>query len=298
MRSIRKKNKVMSVITLEQIIKGEQWIGLGIAGNQAGHLSEAGEDSDFANIKAEENAPKGMFPWYLPGDSVIGQNPLSSDRVRLLDGDPLQPEPEVGLVVEFLYSKKEGVLVEGINVLAFGAFNDCSRRVEAPKISLKKNWGIDSKGLSEALISISDFDTVGGELDSYRLVCYLERDGELIQYGMDTPVSDYCYFNEQLSNWMVDQLNSQKDEGPLENLSELMRGKHINYGVIGIGATCYTEVGNGDERFLKDEDRVVVCVYKGGELPQNEVVRMLKQSSFSKDARLLVLKQNAYRNTP
>ncbi len=53
----------------------------------------------------------------------------------------------------------------------FGAYNDCSLRIEgASKISHKKNWGACSKGLSETLIPIDNFEwRCNGPL-SYRLV--------------------------------------------------------------------------------------------------------------------------------
>jgi len=284
----------MNIKTLEEITQGEEWIGLGLAGNQAGHLSEAGEDSDFANVKADENAPKGIFPWYIPGiDSAISEDPLSTDKIQLLEGDPLQPEPEIGLVVEFNYSDREGRLLEGIQVLAFGAFNDCSRRVIEPKISLKKNWGMNSKGLSETLVVIKDFEKVGGQIDNYRLVSYLVRDGKLLQYGQDTPVSEYCYLNKTLTNWIVSQINTQEDFGPLENLAELIGEKKVRYGVIGIGATCYTELGNSDARFLKRGDTTIVCAYDTSVMDLAEVERYLAAETATQNSQLLVLSQQA-----
>ena len=44
----------------------ENFLGLGIAGNFALHLAQAGELEDFKDIITEdEAAPKGMFPFYL-----------------------------------------------------------------------------------------------------------------------------------------------------------------------------------------------------------------------------------------
>lgn len=48
----------------------KKMIGLGVAGNFAGHLEQAGEDADFVNvITASANAPKGIFPTYVPADT-------------------------------------------------------------------------------------------------------------------------------------------------------------------------------------------------------------------------------------
>ena len=42
------------------------WFGFGVAGNFAGHLEQAGEAVDFTNVESAGNAPKGIFPWYVP----------------------------------------------------------------------------------------------------------------------------------------------------------------------------------------------------------------------------------------
>ncbi len=44
-----------------------EYVGFGVAGNFAHHLQQAGEIVDFVNVVVdEENAPKGIFPFYLP----------------------------------------------------------------------------------------------------------------------------------------------------------------------------------------------------------------------------------------
>ena len=47
------------------------WFGFGVAGNFAGHLEQAGEAVDFTNVESAGNAPKGIFPWYVPGYDVL-----------------------------------------------------------------------------------------------------------------------------------------------------------------------------------------------------------------------------------
>ena len=133
------------------------WFGLGVAGNFAGHLEQAGEAVDFANVAdavpAGHPAPKGIFPWYVPGhDSFLGEFPLSHDALIVpkpgADDGPLnlQIEPEVGLACEVVWA---GDTVVTLRPFALGAFNDCSiRRPGAPKISYKKNWGPASKGVA------------------------------------------------------------------------------------------------------------------------------------------------------
>lgn len=286
--------------TLAEITKGQNWVGLGIAGNQAEHLNQAGEADDFKDVVALENAPKGIFPWYLPGsDSFLAVNPLSSSKINLNGDDPLQPEPEIALVVKFQYAdstETSDKVLDGLSVIGFSAFNDCSRRIPAAKISHKKNWGEASQGMAEAVIPINDFTTAGGAIDQYRLCCYLERDGELLQYGKDTAVSDYCYLNETLVEWIVKQINTQTDNGPLEAIGAMLAESKPAYGVIGIGATCYSDFGNSEQRFLEADDTIIVAAYDSRQLSKNDVEkRLAKDQSPSCDDSLIILRQAAVR---
>lgn len=282
----------MKIVTLDEITQGEDWVGLGIAGNQAEHLVQAGEADDFKEVVALENAPKGMFPWYIPGaDSFLGVNPLSHDKLNNNGEGFLQPEPEIALVVKFDYSDSDESLLDGISVLGFSAFNDCSRRVVATKISQKKNWGAASQGMAKEILSINDFAGKGGSIDSYRLSCYLKRDGELLQYGKDTAVTDYCYSNQTLVDWMVKQINTQQDHGPLEPIGKMLATSRHSYGVIGIGATCYSEFGNSDVRFLKENDEIFVIAYDGDQHTCTELEALISENTLPKSNALMVILQ-------
>ncbi|CAM2011648.1 DUF5718 family protein [Acanthopleuribacter pedis] len=236
-------------------------IGFGVAGNFAGHLEQAGEASDFVKVAVSDaRAPKGLFPFYVPGvsDSFLGVYPLSSERILVpAQGGNLQIEPEVALLVDVTY---DGGRVVGLNPRRFGAYNDCSiRKPNARKISEKKNWGPESKGLAGNLIEIDRF-SAGGVMDRYRLCCYLHRDGRLDTYGLDSPLLGYSYFYEQLIAWMIDKLNTQQDAGPLENLADLLAlANHPAQAVISIGATKYTPFG--ETTFLQPDDQVWVVAY-------------------------------------
>jgi len=242
-------------------------IGLGVAGNFAGHLEQAGEASDFVGVEVKEaQAPKGIFPFYVPpGDgtskSFLHTFPIASDRIQMEDpDDTLQIEPEVALLCRLEY-EGEGADKRVVRVVPerFGAHNDCSiRREGAPKISHKKNWGPNSKGTSNALLPIDRF-APGGVLDHYRLVSYLERDG-LHLYGVDSAVSSYSYFHEKLLDWLVEKMNTQQDAGPLESIRDwLAVAAHPERALISIGATRYTEFG--ETTFLEPGDRSIVVVY-------------------------------------
>ena len=46
-------------------------IGFGVAGNFAGHLEQAGEATDFLNVKVENAIqPKALFPFYIPSPNA------------------------------------------------------------------------------------------------------------------------------------------------------------------------------------------------------------------------------------
>ena len=253
-------------------------IGLGVAGNIAGHLDQAGESIGFESDKEEENdAPKGLFPFYIPSNEgkFFEVYPISSDTISFPEvGDNLQLEPELGIICKVHYENK---LIKSLTPLSFGAFNDCSiRKLDVPKLSMKKNWGSNSKGISETLIDIDKFSQ-GGILDNYHIVSYIRREGTLIQYGQDSPVTDYSYLYDELLTWMVSKMNTQSDEGILEPILNLF--SHANYpdhAIIGIGATNYTDFGKTN--FLKKGDETLVVIYSNQVYDINKIESMLESN--------------------
>ena len=81
-------------------------IGFGVAGNFAGHLEQAGEASDFVNVKVKDAIqPKAIFPFYVPHieNSFLNVFPISHHQIQFPDGaDNLQIEPEVCLILRRL----------------------------------------------------------------------------------------------------------------------------------------------------------------------------------------------------
>lgn len=234
-------------------------IGLGVAGNFTGHLEQAGEARDFSGLDLKDpNAPKGVFPFYVPGggDHFLNTFPLDSSAIALPEGADLQLEPELSLLCELRY---EGPRVVDVVPTAFAAYNDCSiRREGARKISEKKNWGANSKGVSATRIALDRFEP-GCVLDDYRIACLLVRDGEVHPYGVDSPVSGYTYFYERLRTWLVDRLQHQRDEGPLEDLGQwLQRAGHPRRALLSVGATRYTDFGERSYLRVGDEAHVIV----------------------------------------
>lgn len=244
------------------------WFGFGVAGNFAGHLEQAGEAGDFVGVRTEGTAPKGIFPWYVPGhDGLLGEFPLSHDALMVPaegpdDGGPLnlQIEPEVGLACDVVWA---GDTMVSLRPFALGAFNDCSiRRPGARKISDKKNWGPASKGVAREFFDAHDL-TPDGPTATLRLMCHLRTaDGRHHEYGVDSPLLGYSYYGEVLLDWITERLANQKGSPgtPLEDVGALMVASgHPRQVLIGIGATRYTPYG--ESTFLTVGDEGIVRVY-------------------------------------
>ena len=270
----------------------------GVAGNFTGHLEQAGEASDFVNVKGAANAPKAIFPTYLPkaeaGASVTGLSesayaapdflhtfPFDSSKIIFPKGEQkVQVEPECALIFQATW---EGTKLTGLKPLCFGASNDCSIRKEgAKKISQKKNWGAASKGLSENLIPVDGFEE-GCVLDDYRIASFLVRDGKVYVYGEDSAVRNYSYIYGQLIDWMLEKFNGQKDEGPAEDIhSYLVEAGCPAQIMVSIGATRYTDWG--EHNFLQSGDRTVILVYPESLYSQEDILKAVENGDLDNPA--------------
>lgn len=239
--------------------------GLGVAGNFAGHLEQAGEARDFVNVSASSaSMPKGIFPWFAPRSGTFLEGfPLSSDTLTVprIDGDGrIQIEPELGLVAGVSYDD-EG-RVQALQPQLLVAFDDCSiRREGARKISEKKHWGAASKGVAASGFAVSDL-SLDGIAGSLRLACLMVRDGTAHVYGVDSAVASYTLFGEELLAWLVDRLREQRaaDDTPLEDVGALLRASGQPRRVlIGVGASRYEPFG--ETTFVQVGDEAVVVVY-------------------------------------
>jgi hypothetical protein len=233
-------------------------IGLGVAGNFTGHLEQAGEAKDFLDIYTEhKNAPKGIFPFYVPNaKNFLNVFPLSSSTIVMSDKLLLQPEPEVALLCTLIYEDNR---IKTIIPKYFAAYNDCSIRTDATKISKKKNWGENTKGLSDKYIPIDRF-TTGGVMDNYNLVCFLKRNNTIFLYGENSEIRTYSYFYKQLLTWLIDRINSQRDYGPLENIHDYIEiAGYPSEAIVSIGATRYTEFGK--KTYVQRDDEIFIIVY-------------------------------------
>ncbi|OED46934.1 hypothetical protein ACH42_03410 [Endozoicomonas sp. (ex Bugula neritina AB1)] len=258
-------------------------IGLGVAGNFAGHLEQAGEAADFVAVEVKEAiAPKAIFPFYVPSEKAdfLATYPLSSDTiVPPNDADNLQIEPEVALLCDIHYEDDK---VSALTPIKFAAYNDCSiRKPNAKKISEKKNWGQQTKGVASNMIELDHLEQ-GGVLDRFRIASFHKRGDSVERYGEDSPVVGYSYFHQKLLNWIIDRMNNQQDVGPAEDIAAHMANAgHPEQALISIGATRYTEYG--ETNFLKSGDTSIVVVYDGEQYSQEQVIDMAHSQSFPTD---------------
>lgn len=280
----------------------EHHFGLGVAGNFAGHLEQAGEAADFVNVSpTAAAAPKGIFPWYAPGsDTFLGTPPLDAGRIVLPASDEplnLQIEPEAGVLFEVRYAG-DGT-VSALRPTALGAFNDCSiRRAGATKISHKKNWGPASKGLARRLFAVDDLDAAGAT-GRLRLASFLRRDGAAHAYGVDSPLAGYSYYGTTLIDWLIDRLNAQRGAPgtPLEDVGALLAAAgRPERMVVGIGATRYTALG--ESTFLDAGDTSLVVVYDGGLHAPADIERAVAEGAEDALEAASVLTQRVEAATP
>ena len=246
----------------------------GVAGNFTGHLEQAGEAADFVNVKTKEaNAPKAVFPTYIPnGKDCVPDYlkifPFDSRKIIYPVGQTkLQIEPECAVLFRAIWENNE---VKKLEPLGFCASNDCSiRREDAKKISMKKNWGECSKGVSDNIIEIS-------------------------AYGEDSAIKDYSYVYTKLTDWLIEKFNSQKDEGPAENInSYLISAEKPEEILVSIGATRYTDYGK--ENFLSDGDHSIVVLYPASKYSYEDVKKMILENNLD-DKDISVLDQTVVNN--
>jgi hypothetical protein len=283
------------------------WFGFGVAGNFAGHLEQAGEAGDFVGIGVEGvEAPKGIFPWYVPEGGEPGVVPeflhafpisaVTVSRPAMTEVN-LQIEPEVALLARVEYA--EDGTVGALHPEAIGAFNDCSiRRDGAAKISHKKNWGAASKGLAARLLPVEDLRPEGVTA-TYRLACFLRRGEETHAYGIDSALPDYTYYGDRLIDWITDRLNHQQGAPgtPLESVGEYLRAAgNPDQIVVGIGATRYTAFG--ESTYLELGDDAIVIVYDASVTSPDEVAAAVTAGTEAELPAASVLRQRVVPGGP
>lgn len=272
--------------------------GLGVAGNVAGHMAQAGE---AATTDGEQKTPAAVFAFYVPEGSkerlfrnlgsktsLLRKEAASRDTLRLeaelerLERFPVttdlieypdcegaakvQVEPEMALLCDIVYRSHslEGKTVEALLPRKIAAFNDCSIRElrGSEKLSERKNWGFGSKGISLDgfdLASVREFEA-GGLASRLALTSYVKRDGKVHQYTETAPGRNYLLYHGPLLDWIRDQLNDQRDADKWEDMAQLLRAANYPSSMwIALGAGEYTAWGQ--ENYIQPKDETVVVVF-------------------------------------
>lgn len=255
----------------------DKYLGFGIIGNFANHLTQAKEADDFINID-DDGVPKGLFPFYIPNnDTFLGRYCINNSSIIVPNGVNynIQAEPELCIECDVIYKDS---LVFNIVPKFFSAFNDASIRniSHAKKLSEKKNFSNASKGCG-SMISIDTF-SVGGICDRYSITSFLVCDNEIYQYGDNSKLLSYTYFYDKLLEWIIYKLNTQEDYAVLENLNKIIRDANFpNRMLIAVGATSYTNIG--ETRYLRDGDEISVIVYDHNKYSNEDIMQLIKNGA-------------------
>lgn len=256
--------------------KWNRTFGLGVAGNVAGHMEQAGEAGPSDANDPPPKTPAGVFAFYVPKPEItVGESKELSDRAKRLSVFPvlnavvefprvgasrIQVEPEIGLYVDIVYND-ERTKIDHLIPRRVTAFNDCSIRALEGSVSLsqRKNWGSGSKGMSMKSFRIDDFSK-GGKADDLVLVSFIKRAGKLHLYSAPAPARTYLMYNNDLLEWIVERVNNQETSGAFENIANLLRlADHPTSMWVMLGAGEYTEWGQNN--FLQIDDECLVIVY-------------------------------------
>tara|TARA_R110001583_G_scaffold1583_2_gene12309 strand:+ start:16070 stop:16912 length:843 start_codon:yes stop_codon:yes gene_type:complete len=249
--------------------KNNTLLGLGIAGNSAGHLQQTGESKGFSQL-VDANKPQALFPFYVPGakEGYLSVHPYSEHHLHLPDSEnaKVQMEPELALKLSVSYGQQG--LVEGLKVLAVTVINDATyRNADIVKLAQKKNWGTSCKGLADHEIMIDAF-TLGSSLDHFRLCGFHQRDSQWSLCGDDVALNEYSYFYEDILQWLVTQIQTQQNKGPLHNIQDLLtQADHPENILVAIGATRYSSYGETHQLISGDQSAVILYDSRAYKLP-------------------------------
>lgn len=260
--------------------------GIGVAGNVAGHMAQAGEAGKESKSASK---PAGIFSFYMPHKCFeVCDNQAALSRLQFfpvtyavidfpnLPGcSKVQVEPEMGLLVDIVYSEDRRK-VKTLIPRRVAAFNDCSIRSldGANKLSQKKNWGFGSKGISIRTLEIDGFSR-GSVVDHLAIISYVKRDGEIHLYSENAPVRNYLMFYDELLDWIIERMNNQLDDASFEPVFPLMvDADYPTSAWIALGAGMYTEWGATN--YIQKGDEAVIMVYDERDHPNSPAIEIVE----------------------
>lgn len=281
---------------------------LGIAGNSPGYLAQTGEISAFNEQQKaqqqEAQRPRALFPMFVRqlsaphvGDWYLSEMPFSSTEL-VLPEEPdarVQIEPEIAIKCSVSYSE-QGDVTE-LTPYALTLINDATyRNKTVSKLAEKKNWGAFSKGIADQDLAIESFSEQS-PLEHLRLCGFHSRNGQWQLCSQDVSVTEYNVFYHSLTDWLIETLNQQADEGAMHNVQSLLaQTNRPNEITIAIGAPCYTEYGENHQ--LAEGDQVFVCAYDERYFQLSDIETMLAnpKQQWSQDPHIIWLAQTVYKN--
>ena len=127
-------------------------------------------------------------------------------------------------------------------------------------------------------------------MDRWHIASFLKRDGNVFRCGEDVPLTGYSYFYEKLTRWIENQINTQKDFGPLEPISEYLSAcNNPKQAIISIGATRYSAMG--ENSFVQDSDEIYIVLYDDHICCPNEVLKRVMKNIELEGEGVSLLKQ-------
>lgn len=107
-------------------------------------------------------------------------------------------------------------------------------------------------------------------------------------------MSDYSYCYEQLISWLIEQLNTQKNEGALHNLTKLIgEAGYPKRMLISLGSSRYTKYG--EEHQLQSGDELCAVLYDSTRIDNPEIHSLIVEQTFDELLQQhIVLKQSVY----
>lgn len=269
-------------------------LGLGIAGNSAGHLEQTGEIDGLITVD-DAAKPQALFPFYVASaeEEFLTRMPYSSAQLQLPESSKakVQMEAELGLKLAVVYND-DGIVTK-LTAVSMTVINDATyRNATVYKLAEKKNWGLATTGLAKHEILIEKFEA-GGELEHFRLCGFHQSNGQWHLACQDTAISEYTYFYQELLHWLVIQIQQQQDKNALHNIQNLLSQdtfpEHI---LVSIGATRYSLYG--EQHQFHSGDQSAVILYDSRVYHINEIVNLLKQNdplSVSENTDIIILQQ-------
>lgn len=253
-------------------------ICIGIIGNYFGHLSGA------ENVQ-EHPLPNGIFVIHREHEETITTQKKAKYPKA---GTHVDIEPE--FVIRFKMSYQDGK-VSGLHPLQITIGNDFTiRQLEgSDKISQRKSWGEMSKGINHLWWDMKTFtpENYGKDL---KLISFIERDGEFHCATPEANCSETKVFCSDLITWMVEQINTQKDEGMYQAiLPSIIDNNYPDELVLYTGAPNYSDWGS--ENFLQVGDKVHIGAYHTQHNDKTEIESLFKKGELVNNHQILTFTQ-------